>query len=70
MDRKEAAIRRWLGQVYNNRGHITDEAWPKFAAFYKELGYWDDITPGRRVDGKDPWDILEQNLVDDTDAKL
>lgn len=65
MDKKEAAIRRWLGQIYNNRGQLNDTAWVKFAKFYADLGYWDDVTPGRRIDGRDPWDVFEEQLQKD-----
>ena len=63
MKNREAQIRRWLAQIYNCRGQLAEEAWAKFAKFYAELGYWDDVTPGRRTDGEDPWDHLEQQLI-------
>lgn len=63
MRKKDAAIRRWLGQIYNCRGQLPDEAWTKFAAFYEELGYFDDVTPGRRLDGQDPWDQFQEHLA-------
>ena len=64
---KEAAIRRWIGQVYNNRGELTPEVWAEFKAFYENLGWWDDITPGVRLDGRDKWDMLEEQLAEGTE---
>ena len=31
----------------------------------KGRGWWDDVTPGVRLDGQDKWDILEKRLVDE-----
>ena len=65
MKEKDAKIRRWLGQIYNCRGQLGEIAWNKFAKFYAELEYWDDVTPGRRIDGRDPWDVFEERLIKD-----
>ena len=64
MKNREARLRRWLAEIYNCRGTLPEQHWPQFAEFYHELGYWDDVTPGRRTDGVDPWDHLEQLLID------
>jgi hypothetical protein len=64
MTHKEAEIRRWLGQIYNNRGQLDYAAWVKFAKFCEREGFMDDAVPGKRLDGQDPWDILQENLMD------
>ena len=63
MKNREARLRRWLAEIYNCRGTLPDHHWDQFAKFYAELGYCDDVTPGRRTDGADPWDHLEQQLI-------
>jgi len=57
-----AAARRWLCEMYWTRGQMTDETWEKFAAFAEANGFTDEPTPGKRVDGRDPWDVFEENI--------
>jgi hypothetical protein len=65
---KEAAMRRWIGQVYHNRGYeLVPEVWAEFKAFYENIGWWDDITPGVRLDGQDKWKLLEKRLAEGTE---
>lgn len=60
---EEAAITRWLAQVYNSRGLLNAEVWPQFAAFILRYGFHlIDVAPGVRIDERDPWVVLERAL--------
>lgn len=59
MTPKEAAMYRWLCQMYNARGALNEEAWLQFARFCVEFGFDDEPLPGKRVDGLNPWDVFE-----------
>ena len=60
MTNRDVEIKRWLCEMYNNRGlGLPDAAWPKFAAFCEQNGFTDEPLPGRRLDGQDPWDVLQ-----------
>ena len=58
----QAALKRWMCQIYNARGNLGDDAWDKFKEFCEHNGYTDEPLPGRRVDGRDTWDVFEEEL--------
>lgn len=62
MTNKEAAMVRWLAQIYANRGNIPKEHWAQFAQFIADHGLYREPTPGRRLDNANPWDALEVKL--------
>lgn len=65
MDAKTAGMVRWLCQIYNGRGYgLTDEGWEKFAAFCEANGLTNEPPMGRRLDGRDKWDVFQEKLID------
>lgn len=62
MTNKEAAMVRWLAQIYAARGHIGKDHWAQFEQFIADHNLWVEPTPGRRVDGANPWDVFEIKL--------
>lgn len=62
MTNREAAMVRWLAQIYANRGQVHDAQWTQFAQFVADHGLYCEPTPGRRRDGANPWDVLEIQL--------
>lgn len=64
MTKREAAMVRWLAQIYANRGHVHDNYWAQFEQFIADHNLDQGPTPGRRLDGKNVWDMLELGLRD------
>lgn len=62
MTNREAAMVRWLAQIYFARGQLDDWHWDQFAQFIADHNLYQEPTPGRRLDGKNPWDALEIGL--------
>ncbi len=62
MTNREAAMTRWLAQIYANRGQVDHEHWLQFEQFIGDHGLWVEPTPGRRRDGTDTWDAFEVQL--------
>jgi len=67
MTTKEAAMVRWLAQIYAARGQIDTNHWLQFEQFIGDHGLWVEPTPGRRVDGTNPWDHFEIRLREEWD---
>ena len=57
----------WLCRIYNARGQLGEAAWAKFAEYCEQNGLTVEPPPGRRLDGKDPWDVLATELFGETE---
>lgn len=58
----QAALKRWICQIYACRGVINDSTWEAFAKFCEENGYTDEPPPGKRLDARNRWDVFEEEL--------
>ena len=59
MTEEQAGRLRWMCQLYNQRGKLTDEQWVKFAAFCEQYGYTHDVYPGKMQGFTDRWDHFQ-----------
>lgn len=59
----QAALKRWMCQLYNARGGLGAEAWKAFKHFCETNGYTDEPPPGQRMDGRNTWDVFEKQLL-------
>lgn len=62
MTKQEAAMIRWLAQIYAARGHVPDAHWAQFAQFIADHDIYCEPPMGQRRDGANPWDVLEIQL--------